>query len=103
MTVDESSSAAQLSLSGDWRIGRLDVHREQLLNSLRSAQGSVEIESADITHVDTLGLQLLGVFVQQCLRQQVAVRWQTLSPLLKDGAMRLGMNTILAIPAEASV
>lgn len=95
-------SSTPLVLSGDWRIGRLEPHRVCLLKALDSASTGFDLDASGITHIDTLGLQLLAVFVQQCLRRQITIHWSARPPLLQESGARLGLDTLLAWPADAS-
>lgn len=100
--MTQADKGSSLALAGDWRIGRLEPQRALLLELLQSKPAVVELDAAGITHLDTLGLQLLAVFAQQCARQQVTIRWTAPAPLLEEGAARLGLAAILALPADDS-
>lgn len=102
--VDATGSGAStpLPLSGDWRIGRLASQQARLAEALQSSPAGLDLDASEITHIDTLGLQLLAVFVQQCLRRQITIHWSARPSLLKESGDRLGLGTLLAWPADAS-
>ncbi len=73
----------------------------ELVARLRAAvgAGTLRLDAAAVTHVDTAGLQALVAAVASARRAGASPEWLAASRPLADAARRLGLVALLALPA----
>lgn len=64
--------------------------------------GTLRLDAAGVTQVDTAGLQALVAAVASARRAGAAPEWLAVSPPLVDAARRLGLGALLALPTPAA-
>lgn len=63
---------------------------------------AVTLEVGKVERIDTSTMQLLCAFVRDRVAQQRKVEWVGDSPILRDAARLLGVESLLCMPAGAS-
>jgi anti-anti-sigma regulatory factor len=63
------------------------------------ARGALRLDGAEVSRVDTAGLQLLVAAIATARTAGVAAEWQAASPALVDAARQLGVGALLSLPA----
>jgi ABC-type transporter Mla MlaB component len=66
------------------------------------AQAEVSIDVRSVERIDTSTMQLLCAFVRDRVARQAKVAWLGDSRALRDAARLLGVEALLALPAEAA-
>jgi phospholipid transport system transporter-binding protein len=76
----------------------------ELVRRLRTAvdAGALRLDAAAVSQVDTAGLQALVAAVASARRTGDEPEWLAVSPSLADAARRLGVGTLLALPAASA-
>lgn len=85
--------------------GNLQIRNaDEVANLLRAALASRELrlDAADVSQVDTAGVQLLVAAIASAKRDGAKHQWLAASPTLRDAARRLGVEALLELPAAAS-
>lgn len=79
--------------------GAADLHA-QLCKALPEP-APVVLDAAAVTRLDTSALQLLQAFVQARHQDKRELRWENVGVGLRDGAVQLGLERMLELPAAA--
>ena len=95
-SVQAPAQSAKLALSGNCSIEGLGPHHEQLLRALEDG-AAVELDLAQVSRMDTAGLQLLLVFVFAMKRQGRSVSILAASESVKQCAMSAGVTELLGL------
>lgn len=74
--------------------------RALLLQALEGKQ-PVVLEAAEITRIDTSALQVLVAFFQDARAQEIPVRWQAPSEVLRRSASLVGLTKLLELDLAA--
>jgi anti-anti-sigma regulatory factor len=76
---------------------------KQRLARAFSAGGTVYLDGAGVTSVDTAGIQLLVAFCLEARTRGAAVIWQGASEAVKRSAARLGLGAALGLATAIEV
>jgi phospholipid transport system transporter-binding protein len=91
-------SADVFVLDSDLRIGAAPALREALLEKL-ALGGTVRLDGSAVAQVDTAALQVLGAFVRDAGARDIEIDWLGASDTLHKGAVLLGLNETIQMPA----
>ena len=73
----------------------MDLQRELL--RAESDTDSLQVDGAAVERVDTAGLQLLVALARRRDAAGQTLRWTGVSPQLRHGCMRLGLESLLGL------
>lgn len=88
-------------------IGRLGVSEaadaQRCLDAALAPQRPIALDAAELSGIDTAGLQLLLVFHRAARERGLNPQWIETSAALREGATRLGLETLLNLGTDRDV
>ena len=82
------------------------IHEAQALRlhllEQQAHPGPYVIDGAEVTEIDTAGLQLVVAFALDCLERNVPYVWSGRSPALEEAIRILGVGALLESPGATS-
>lgn len=88
-------------------VGRLGVSEaadaQRHLDAALAQQRSIMLDAANLSGVDTAGLQLLAAFYRAARTRELNPQWIEASPALREGARLLGLEALLNLEPARDV
>lgn len=92
--VTHDSHQTEIRLAGRLGVGDAAEARRRLDSALGHGRPIV-LDAAGVTGIDSAGLQLLAAFCLAAEARGLHPRWTKISPALREGAVLLGLETLL--------
>lgn len=74
----------------------------QALCAVVNSEGTVTLDVSSLERIDTATIQVLCAFIRERVAAARAVQWLGVSSVLREAARLLGVNALLALPAEVT-
>jgi anti-anti-sigma regulatory factor len=94
------TEATTIAWHGECCIASLAERVPELL-AASYANGPVTLDMAEISRIDTAGLQLLVVFILDCERRGRPITWRASSSAVDDAAEVTGLRAVLGLSEKS--
>ncbi|MBN4073200.1 STAS domain-containing protein [Mariprofundus ferrooxydans] len=99
--ADVVDVSGDLVLEGSLGIAEAEM-MHQTLSQILDAQVDISIQSEALSRVDAAGVQLIYAFVKEAKTRSVAVQWLSVSDVLRETAIILGLQDGMGFTAKAA-
>ncbi|QET06490.1 MULTISPECIES: STAS domain-containing protein [Cupriavidus] len=93
------SDALRFALDGELTIYRAAELREALMAALPAPPASIVIDLAEVSEIDSSGVQLLVATQRAAIAAGVALAFSDASPAVRDVLGLFNLSTALGVPA----
>lgn len=94
--TDAATSCSLIDCGTQLTISSVTALAAQLKQALADGRATV-LQCANVSHVDTAGLQMLLAFTQDAAGKKIGIKCEAPSEILKQSAALLGMNAQLGM------